>query len=113
MKSEHINIKLNERYIKKLQKIANTLGIKDISGTYGGYPLLFRFCITIAEKTLSDMYKIIPTLHPTDLNILLQSIRTKKTLEYHKERQQNQDKTPKKIIPEENKVLSKGITKDM
>lgn len=96
MKSEHINIKLNQMYMRKIKKIAAELGIKDLSSVRGSIPTVIKFSITLAEKTLNDIAKVIPTLHPSDLHILLTSIKNKKTLEYHKEMQDMKAKQLKK-----------------
>lgn len=98
MPSEHINIKLNEKYYNKLKKIGKTLGIKDLSSTYGGIPTIIRFCITYTDQELDKLYKVIPTLHPNDLQVLLLSIKTKKTEHYHKERLEKKKKMAEGVI---------------
>lgn len=95
MPSEHINIKLKENYMDMIREIANTLGISDLSKVHGAIPLILRFSITFTHSELKNIYSVIPTLHPDDLNILLQSIKNYKISEYHKLRQKMKEKLPK------------------
>ena len=95
MPSEHINLKLKERYMDMIKDIANTMGIKDLSKVHGAIPLVLRFSITYTHSELKNLYSVIPTLHPDDLHILLQSIKDYKTSEYHKLMLKNKKKLPK------------------
>ncbi len=95
MPSEHINIKLKERYMDMIKEIANTLGIKDLSKVHGAIPLILRFSITYTHSDLKKLYSVIPTLHPDDLNVLLQSIKNYKISEYHRLMWKNKEKLPK------------------
>ena len=95
MPSEHINIKLNDKYMDMIKEIASTLGIKDLSKVHGAIPMVLRFSITYTHSELEKLYKVIPPLHPDDLNILLLSIKNYKISEYHRLRQKNKEKLPK------------------
>ena len=77
-----------------IRSIAATLNIKDLSHVHGAIPMVIRFSITYTHAELPRIYKVIPTLHPNDLEVLLLSIKNTKTLEYHKLKQKDKEKLP-------------------
>jgi len=95
--SEHINLKLKERYIDMIKDIGFSLGMKDITHHQGAIPLIIRFSITFTQNELKRIYSVIPPLETRDLEILLLSIKNKKILDYQQEKYKTKEKSIKNM----------------
>jgi len=81
-------ISLNDFELEEIKQIGKLIGIDNIHEVYGGIAKVLKLGIKVTKKTIDDIERVIPDLDIASLDILLQSVRKKKLLKYHRQKEE-------------------------